>query len=170
MGDYCVYEHVNKVNNKVYIGITKCNVDKRWDSGRGYINNKDFYSDITRYGWNSFEHNILLTNLDQHTAESVESVLIYKLNTIDKDKGYNLICNHSLREYQPCKTIKRYKPKQSVKCVFEGMMFDSMQELADWLYKNNLIHFNYQGGYIRKWIEGKSKMPELLKNKEMYIV
>ena len=35
---FIVYKHTSP-SNKVYIGITKLNLIKRWQGGKGYINN-----------------------------------------------------------------------------------------------------------------------------------
>lgn len=34
--DYTVYLHINKVNKKVYVGITSMRVENRWREGKGY--------------------------------------------------------------------------------------------------------------------------------------
>ena len=41
---WSVYEHTNKENGKMHIGITsKANVEQRWREGRGYSKNPRFY-------------------------------------------------------------------------------------------------------------------------------
>ena len=36
---FTVYCHINKINGKKYVGITKQNPEIRWHSGNGYNNN-----------------------------------------------------------------------------------------------------------------------------------
>ena len=66
MENYKVYIHRNKINGKVYIGITKQKPENRWRNGKGYKQNIKFYRAIEKYGWNNFEHIVLVDNL---TAE-----------------------------------------------------------------------------------------------------
>lgn len=48
---YTVYQHKNKINNKVYIGITKQIPEKRWGiNGYNYKTSPHFYSAIQKYG------------------------------------------------------------------------------------------------------------------------
>lgn len=54
-----VYMHVNKINSKVYVGITSKKPEERWQKGQGYNSQKYFYRAIQKYGWDSFEHIIL---------------------------------------------------------------------------------------------------------------
>ena len=63
MDNYKVYVHVNKINGKLYIGLTKSkNPNRRWENGNGYRNNILFNRAIQKYGWDSFEHIVLFEN------------------------------------------------------------------------------------------------------------
>lgn len=85
---YCVYMHINKLNQKKYIGQTCQKPEKRWQNGKGYFHNKYFSRAIQKYGWDNFEHNILYTNLTKEEADEIEKSLIQKYNTINPN-GYN---------------------------------------------------------------------------------
>ena len=56
---YIVCLHINKTNNKVYVGITSMAVNNRWREGKGYIKCEIMNRAILKYGWNNFEHIIL---------------------------------------------------------------------------------------------------------------
>ena len=87
---YTVYQHKNKINGKVYIGITSQIPTQRWGAnGKNYRSSPHFYSAIQKYGWDNFEHNILLENLSKEDACTKEQELIKKFNTMDKRFGYN---------------------------------------------------------------------------------
>lgn len=91
MGDYCVYMHINKVNGKRYIGITKRNPIERWGhDGCNYKTSPHFYSAIQKYGWDNFFHEILFTNLTKHEACVREIILIRQYHTQDRRFGYNV--------------------------------------------------------------------------------
>lgn len=86
-----VYWHVNKTNNKKYIGITsKKNVERRWNGGLGYINNTYFNRAIQKYGWDGFEHEVLFENLSEDEAKLKEIELIKKYDTMNSSNGYNM--------------------------------------------------------------------------------
>ena len=87
---YIVYMHVNKINNKRYIGITCRKPEDRWKNGSGYINNKYFNNAIKKYGWCNFEHHILYTNLTKEEAEQKEIEFISKYKTTQLENGYNI--------------------------------------------------------------------------------
>lgn len=88
--NYCVYMHINKVNGKKYIGITKLKPEYRWSNGNGYKENKHFYSSIKKYGWENFEHKIVYANLTKNEACEKEIELIDFYETTDFNKGYNI--------------------------------------------------------------------------------
>lgn len=87
---YCVYCHTNKLNNKKYIGITRNIPEKRWQNGRGYINNDHFFRAITKYGWHNFTHEILYTDLSKSEAENLEILLIKEYDSANPKYGYNI--------------------------------------------------------------------------------
>lgn len=61
---YILYEHVNKQNQKRYIGITSKTLEERSGSnGRRYYDSPKFWKAIQKYGWDNFEHNVILSQL-----------------------------------------------------------------------------------------------------------
>ena len=87
---FTVYMHVNKINDKKYIGITGREPKERWHGGNGYCRNKHFYDSIQKYGWNNFDHVIIAENLSKEFAIEMEKVLIAQYDTTNRDKGYNI--------------------------------------------------------------------------------
>ena len=88
---YFVYSHVNLVNNKIYIGITKQIPSYRWRShGQGYKDSPRFWNAIQKYGWDNFEHNILFSELTKDEACKKENELIKQYNSNDDRYGYNM--------------------------------------------------------------------------------
>lgn len=86
---YSVYCHINKVNYKMYFGITNIKPKYRWNNGNGYKTQKIFYNAIKKYGWDNFDHLIIEQNLSEDAACNLEKVLIEKYNTTDRKNGYN---------------------------------------------------------------------------------
>ena len=87
---YIVYQHKNKINGKIYIGITSRKPEERWGSnGCNYKTSPHFYSAIQKYGWDNFEHNILFTNLTKEQACLKEQELIKEFNSMNREYGYN---------------------------------------------------------------------------------
>lgn len=88
--NFYVYKHTNKLNNKIYIGITCQEPLKRWLNGKGYTNNDYFTKSITKYGWENFNHEILYKNLTKKEAEDKEQELIKMYKSNLREYGYNL--------------------------------------------------------------------------------
>ena len=86
---YLVYKHTSP-SGKVYIGITVQEVKKRWQNGNGYQRNPHFWSAIQKYGWDNFEHEVLLTGLSKQEAAEEEKRLIKEINATDPLIGYNM--------------------------------------------------------------------------------
>ena len=88
--NFIVYMHVNKINNKVYVGITQRDPKLRWLSGHGYSHNEHFDSAIKKYGWDNFEHIIFMENISKEEACNAEILLIQLYNTTNRNYGYNM--------------------------------------------------------------------------------
>jgi len=89
---WSLYIHINKINNKKYIGITSRKKSSyRWGAkGDRYSTSPHFYNAIKKYGWENFNHEIILINLTQEEAIRLEKEYIKKYNSNNKLYGYNL--------------------------------------------------------------------------------
>lgn len=85
---YQVYKHTNKINKKVYIGITGQNWQRRWKTK--YKANKFFHSAILKYGEENFDHEVLFEHLIKEEAQQKEIELIAEYKSNDPEYGYNL--------------------------------------------------------------------------------
>ena len=93
---WTVYMHTNKINNKVYVGITSQDVKQRWRNGKGYLKKRSdgsyvqtkFARAIQKYGWDNFEHIVWAEGLSHKDACNVEQLLIAIWDTIKN--GYNI--------------------------------------------------------------------------------
>lgn len=87
--DYCVYAHVNKQNGKMYIGIT-CRIEQRWScNGYYYQLSTKFWRAIQKYGWDNFEHIVIIDGISESIACIYEEELIAKYDT--QNNGYNIL-------------------------------------------------------------------------------
>ena len=98
-----IYAHVNKINGKIYIGQTSKSPKQRWDNGKGYSYNNHFWSAIQKYGWDNFEHVILMEDLSKEMANIIEKELIRKYRATDDRFGYNFLCggDNGYESYNP---------------------------------------------------------------------
>lgn len=131
MKTWKIYVHINKINGKLYIGQTgEKNVNKRWNGGMNYSDSPYFWNAIQKYGWDNFDHLILIDNISTvEEANLIEQFLIKKYNTNNRSFGYNIEkggLNHSLSEETKQKISQHHilahqaKPEvQMVKKEFE---------------------------------------------------
>lgn len=86
-----VYVHINKINNKKYVGIT--GLDRVWDrwryDGSGY-KTQTFGRAIEKYGWENFEHKILAEVKTEEQALLLEKYYVKEYKSNDKNFGYNI--------------------------------------------------------------------------------
>ena len=119
---YVLYMHENKINGKKYIGITKQQPEVRWKGGSGYKQNPAFWNAIQKYGWDNFEHIILLENLTREDAERLEIEYIQQYNTIAQ--GYNI----SEGGFSGSDTRRK-----SVLCLELNQIFNTVYDAADYM-------------------------------------
>ena len=89
MKKWCVYKHITP-SQKVYIGITSQEPQKRWLCGYGYTHNKYFDRAIKKYGWNNIAHIIIARGLTEDEAKWLEIELIKAYDSTNNENGYNL--------------------------------------------------------------------------------
>lgn len=161
MNNYCVYIHRNKINNKIYIGMTGQNPEQRWQNGRHYKTCPHFNRAIQKYGWENFEHIIFMNNLTYTQAEDIERKLIILFDAQNVNIGYNVKGGgthgqHSEetkekirmkaigRKQSPQQCIQmseRVKGKNNpmahkVMCLNTGQVFDTAKEAAEWCHRD----------------------------------
>lgn len=88
MNNYKLYCLTNITNDKKYIGITRQDINKKWQNGKGYKKPTRIGSAINKYGWNNFKKEILFENLSTKEANALEKEYIIKFDTINN--GYNV--------------------------------------------------------------------------------
>lgn len=108
--EYVLYLHRNKINNKVYIEITKQHPpEKRWKNGNSYKHNQHFNAAIQKYGWDNFQHLILKENLtlEEANIEEIKTIAFY--DSTNYEKGYNIQIggNHSPQSEQTKEKIRQ---------------------------------------------------------------
>lgn len=84
-----LYVHIAP-NKKLYIGITQDIKARFRKDGEGYKGNRHLWKAIQKYGWNNFQHIVLLENLPMGVACECEKFLIAKYKSNNALFGYNL--------------------------------------------------------------------------------
>ena len=144
---YIVYQHLNPQTNKSYIGITKQRVQDRWKNGDGY-KRQAFYKQIQKYGWDSFEHIILLEGLTLEEAEYFETFFIDYFDSwengynVDMANGpINALCGEYYRESNipvvPSELLKLYRKRGTVDIEWLEMLDEFRQEALRRLAEKN---------------------------------
>lgn len=115
-----VYKHTSP-DGKIYIGISHTDDLKyisknRWQAkGQGYRNNKPFWDDIQKYGWDNFKHDILeigITN-DDIELKHIEASYIREYESDKPEKGYN-----------------KKSAYRSVRCIESNKIYLSIKEAS----------------------------------------
>ncbi len=87
---YCIYKIVNKINNKVYIGLTTTDLKKRWSSHVNTSSNCKYLSSaIKKYGKDNFIMEPVFYANSVDDMMEMEILFIRQYNSLAPD-GYNL--------------------------------------------------------------------------------
>lgn len=87
---YCVYMHLNRINNKVYVGISK-NVKQRWaGKTNSYKGSPIICNALKKYGWDNFAHVVLHDKLTKEEALDEEKMWIAFFRLCNKRDVYNV--------------------------------------------------------------------------------
>lgn len=86
---YIVYMHI--LPTSIYIGQTGQNPEDRWQNGKEYVNNKLFYINIKKYGWDNIEHIIFKDKLTKSEADRMEMELIHFFSKNEKRTGKTVL-------------------------------------------------------------------------------
>lgn len=151
-----VYVHMNKLNQKRYVGITsKPNAKQRWRNGSGYKENTHFYSAIEKYGWDNFEHIVLFCNMSEQEAKEMEKFLIKLWDTQNNQCGYNMT---SGGDGTPnCHPSAETRAKLSKARMRENLSEETLQRRSDGLRGRK-----FSDEHKRKIGDGNSKPVDML--------
>lgn len=117
---YKLYRLVSP-EGKMYFGITKNTLPRRWQNGLGYQCNTALYQDILNYGWTNFTHELVGEWEDKDEAAYHEAYNILMNHTYVPNWGYNNYINKE--------TIARiYYTMYEV--VETGEIFRTQEEIA----------------------------------------
>lgn len=155
--NYCVYIHINKINNKKYVGQTH-DLKKRWqNNGVGYKKCRYFNFAIEKYGWDNFEHIVLKDNLTKSEADYWEKYYIEFYQTKYNENGYNI----------------REGGNGELSTETKEILSTKMKEKAQWAGEKNPRHndplYGERNGMYGKHHteETKQKISEAKKGKEI---
>ena len=168
---WAVYMHKNKINGKVYIGITGQVPSYRWGkNGNGY-KPSIFRSAVDKYGWENFEHIILYEGLTQEEAEQKEIYLIEKYKSTNRHYGYNsalggnvnygFTFKHSPETIEKMKNTRRGRPKtaeqrDAISKLHRGKTLsnDTREKISATYIKNHGVmvdQYTIDGTFVKRW-------------------
>ncbi len=93
---WTVYCHVHDESGRLYVGLTRLTMMKRWNQHLQNARNKSgkgchhFWNAIRKYGKDAFSHHILSICHDVNQGNLVEEVWIELFDTRNPEKGFNL--------------------------------------------------------------------------------
>ena len=128
---YTVYKHTTP-DGAVYVGTTSQKPHLRWNFGKGYKKNKEFFGIITQVGWDNIKHEILEENLTKEQAYKKEIELIdhYRKNglCLNIHKGGNTSRKGLPHSDETKEILREQKPKKKVLCLETDTVYESIHD------------------------------------------
>lgn len=86
-----VYRIINTINNKVYFGVTKVGLNKRWIQHKCNSTRKSYhlYNAIRKYGFDAFKMELVKACDSEDEMYLLEKTLIREYKTNNPQYGYN---------------------------------------------------------------------------------
>lgn len=165
--NYKVYKHIFP-NNKIYIGITKQKLNRRWANGKGYKLCPLINKAIQKYGWDNIKHEILFIGLSKKEAEEKEIQLIKQFKSNNPKYGYNIENGGNTCGTHSEETKRKIgvKSKGNKRCLGRKISEEHIQKL----YKGRMRKYKETGVYgyggHKHTEEHKQYISEILKGKK----
>ena len=168
---YSIYVHIFP-DGKKYVGSTSLDVEKRWQSGRGYKDQKEMSKAIKSVGWNNIQHKVLETVEDKKIALKREEYYTLLFRSNEPEFGYNIFVGHiqneetknklseSLKEYYKNnefpedakkKISENFRKPVRLKNINTGEIieFYSQKKCADFFMTNKVTVCRFINGYFK---------------------
>lgn len=113
-----IYKVTNKINNKVYVGLTTKTLEERWKNHLKAYKWKEyaFYRALRKYGLSNF----IMEELDK--AESLDILIqkeaywIKSLDSMNPKIGYNMLRQESRTKLFSDEIVQKMKESQKLRC------------------------------------------------------
>ena len=168
-----IYSYKNKKNGKRYIGQT-INPEQRKSchiSDSKKVDTK-FYRAVRKYGWDSFEYEVLIESASRQELDSLEVEFIKKFNSIEN--GYNVrsggehpnMSEETKKKIQKALYFKNgeLSEEEVIELRKAYLKYESPTKIYEENYSERL-HFN---SFLNIWTGQKYKqvMPEVFENRQ----
>ena len=152
-----IYKVTNKINNKIYVGLSTKSIDDKY-YGSGKLINKA----LKKYGIENFTKEVIeeCINVDDLVKAEIKWISFY--NSCDRNSGYNISPGGDKNPDKQRKPIYKYDIDGTLLNVFDSIEH-GVNEINDRnLYRNSVINSRPVKGF---WYSKESKTSEEIQRK-----
>lgn len=147
---FWVYIHINKINGKRYVGVTKQkSPSKRWLNGKGYSHSPHLNSAIQKYGWQNFDH-IVYEVGSLSEMYYLEKYLIRYYQTRDRRFGYNICEGGELNIGNKWTDERKETIRGQKNNVYLPGVIDKIKQTT-WSQNKAIAQYDLDGNLIKIW-------------------